>query len=77
MNLRLLPFVFTVITGITFAQTPANDSNSQLTVQGRVVQDPGGQPIRKVDIQLTPRDHRTNENYTTSTDAEGKFESMT
>jgi len=74
VNLRLLPFVFTVIASITFAQTSANDSNSQLTVQGRVVQDPGGQPIRKVDIQLMSRDRRANENYTTSTDAEGKFQ---
>jgi protocatechuate 3,4-dioxygenase beta subunit len=42
-------------------------------VQGRVVQEPGGQPIRKVDIQLQPRDRQTG-SYSGNTDAEGKFQ---
>ena len=73
VSLRLLPVVFTILAGITLAQTPANDSSAALTVQGRVVQDPGGQPIRKADIQLQMR-NQPSESHTATTDAEGKFQ---
>jgi protocatechuate 3,4-dioxygenase beta subunit len=73
VNLRLLPFVFTLIAGVGLAQSPTTDSTAALTVQGRVLQDPGGQPIRKVDVQLQLR-NQPSESRTATTDAEGKFQ---
>ena len=81
MNLRLTLLFFILLAGVVSAQLPATDSTqlpaidstTTLTVQGRVVQEPGGQPIRKVDIQLQPRDRQTG-SYSANTDAEGKFQ---
>ena len=42
-------------------------------VAGQVVQEPGGRPIRKATIQLTPVDQEAGTTYSADTDAEGHF----
>lgn len=63
------------------AQTANPEKATGLTVTGRVLQDPGGQPLRKVDVQLrshelikTGPQEDASESYSASTDAEGKFQ---
>ena len=73
MHWRLSLLLCTVAAVVCFAQNPVTEK-STFTVQGRVVQDPSAQPIRKVDVALTPRDGRQSDQYTASTDAEGKFQ---
>src|SRR5258706_5700589 len=54
------------------AQTPAAISPVNCTVQGRVIQQPGGLPIRKANISLFNGDGDET-NYAALTDEEGRF----
>jgi protocatechuate 3,4-dioxygenase beta subunit len=56
------------------AQTTSPDKPVSFTVTGHVLQDPGGQPLRKVDVQLNPRNGQSSDTYSATTDAEGKFQ---
>jgi len=55
------------------AQTASPDKPVSLIVTGHVLEDPGGQPLRKVDVQLNPR-NGSSDAYSGTTDAEGKFQ---
>jgi protocatechuate 3,4-dioxygenase beta subunit len=74
----ILPLFAVLAAASSTAQNPVTENSvaekSTFTVQGRVLQDPGGQPIRKVDVSLTPRDGQPSDQYTATTDPEGKFE---
>ena len=48
-------------------------SPSGTTIQGTVLQAPGGQPIRKANLQFTARDAQSRNQYSSVTDAEGRF----
>ncbi len=56
------------------AQTPA-PKPSNCTVQGQIVQEPGGRPIRKVEVSLlgATGEERGETEYATVSDAEGRF----
>ena len=73
MHYRLTLLLCVLLSCWCAAQTSSPDKPVGFTVQGRVLQDPGGQPLRKVDIQLNPRDAQKGEQYSATTDAEGKF----
>ena len=73
MHWRLSLFLCAFLPVVGFAQNPVTEK-STFTVQGRVIQDPGAQPIRKVDVALVPRDGQQTNQYTATTDAEGKFQ---
>jgi len=55
------------------AQTTSSDKPG-FTVTGHVLQDPSGQLLRKVDVQLNPRNGQSSDAYSATTDAEGKFQ---
>lgn len=81
MNSRLILALLVLLPGLCVSQTipptsPSSPSDrpTVLIVRGRVVQDPGGQPLRKVDVRFTSRNDQKNEQYSASTDAEGKFQ---
>ena len=56
------------------AQTTTSDKPAGFTVTGHVLQDPSGQPLRKVEVQLNPRNGQSSDAYSATTDAEGKFQ---
>ena len=57
------------------AQTPAPKPSVNCTVRGQIVQQPGGRGIRKVEVQLlgAGNEGRSEDGYTTLTDADGHF----
>ena len=55
------------------AQTVPPKEPSKCTVQGQVIHDPGGQPLKKANIELHPEDKETGTSYKTITDVEGRF----
>ena len=58
------------------AQTPVSKPPTSCTVQGQIVKEPGGQPIRKANVSLLggASDEELGETeYATITDAEGRF----
>jgi len=73
-----LSLVFAVLLTTTLAvQAPASKDKepAKSSVQGQVVQQPGGQPIRKANIQLfgTGNAEGDETEYSAITDAEGRF----
>lgn len=74
MRLRL-PLLLSALLSCTCAsQTNPADKPADFTVQGRVVQEPGGQPLRKAEIQLLAHDRQKNDEASATSDAEGKFQ---
>jgi protocatechuate 3,4-dioxygenase beta subunit len=70
---RLL-IAFSCLATAAFAFQNAPQKNSSgVTIQGKVLQEPGGQPIRKANVQLSARDGKSNGQYSDITDAEGRF----
>lgn len=67
MKCRTLLFAVLFATTLA-AQTPAPKEPAKCTVQGQVVQEPGGQPLKKVNIRLAGSG-----GYAAVTDAEGHF----
>ena len=54
-------------------QNASQKNTSGITIQGKVLQEPGGQPIRKANVQFSARDGQSNGQYSDTTDAEGRF----
>jgi hypothetical protein len=73
MHWRLSLLLWAVLGACGSAQNPVTEK-STFVVQGRVVQDPSAQPIRKVDVALTPRDGQQSNQYSATSDVEGKFQ---
>jgi len=73
MHWRLSLLFCAVLAAGSSAQSPVTEK-STFTVQGRVVQDPSAQPIRKVDVSLVRRDGQQSDQYSATTDGEGKFQ---
>lgn len=74
MGLRLSVLLLALFSSLCVAQTSPSESSKTLTVRGQVIQDPGGQPLRKVDLRFTARSAEHSDDYTATTDAEGKFQ---
>jgi protocatechuate 3,4-dioxygenase beta subunit len=71
--IRLL-IAFSCLVAVAFAlQNASQKNNSGITIQGRVLQEPGGQPIRKASVQFSARDGQSNGQFSDTTDAEGRF----
>jgi protocatechuate 3,4-dioxygenase beta subunit len=54
-------------------QMNSSTAAADLRVKGKVLQEPGDQPIRKATVQLTAEDEHTSNQYAATTDAEGLF----
>jgi hypothetical protein len=70
--LALSCFLFLSVIG---AQSPASKPPSNCTVQGQIIQQPGGQPIRKANVSLSPSGEGRGDDadLVSVTDAEGNF----
>jgi len=65
---------FSFLVAAAFALQNASQKNtSGITIQGKVLQDPGGQPIRKANVQFSARDGQSLDQYSDTTDADGRF----
>jgi len=65
---------FACLVAAAFALQNAPQKNtSGITLQGRVLQEPGGQPIRKANVQFSARDGQSIDQYSDTTDADGRF----
>jgi len=73
MKYCLLLFFVIMLAGASMAQTPAAKGVAKCTVQGKVIQEPGEQPLKKANIQLTRQGQDGGSNYSDVTDAEGYF----
>jgi protocatechuate 3,4-dioxygenase beta subunit len=70
---RLL-IAFSCLVAAAFALQDAPQKNtSGITIQGKVLQDPGGQPIRKANVQFSARDGQSIDQYSDTTGADGRF----
>ena len=74
MHLRLPLLHFVLLSCLGFAQTNPTDGSKAFTLRGEVIEDPGGHPLRKVDLRFTSRSGQKNDEYTATTDVEGKFQ---
>jgi len=68
----LIAFSCLVAAAFAFQNAPQKNT-SGVTIQGKVLQEPGGQPIRKANVQFSARDGQSNGQYSDTTDAEGRF----
>jgi hypothetical protein len=69
-----LTFLFVILlAGTSAAQTPTPKGVAKCTVQGKVIQEPGEQPLKKANIQLMGQSQDESTNYSAATDAEGYF----
>lgn len=73
MRSRLWLVLAVLLATTLAAQTTAPKEPAKCIVQGQVVQEPGGRPIRKATLELTPDDQKDRTSYTSVTDAEGRF----
>lgn len=56
-----------------FSQANTAKEPPKCTVQGKVVHEPGGLPVKKAKIQLQPDDKEDGTSYSATSDAEGEF----
>lgn len=72
--MKRLLIAFSCLIAAAFALQNASPKNtSGITIQGKVLQEPGGQPIRKANVQFIARDGQSNSQYSDTTDADGRF----
>ncbi len=72
--MKRLLIAFSCLVAAAFALQNASPKNiSDITIQGKVLQEPGGQPIRKANVQFTARDGQSIDQYSDTTDADGRF----
>jgi hypothetical protein len=66
---------FLLLLSATAAQTSASKPPSNCTVQGQIIQQPGGQPIRKANVRLsgTAEEQAEETEFVAVTDANGRF----
>ncbi len=65
---------FSCIVATAFAfQNAAPETTSGIAIQGKVLQAPGEQPIRKANVQFSATGGQSNGPYSATTDAEGRF----
>lgn len=63
---------FTCLVANAFVFQTASQTTNGVSVQGKVLDDGGGQPIRKVSVQLSSRDNSQNQ-YSATSDVDGQF----
>ena len=64
---------FVVLASTSAAQTPVWNEAGRCSVQGKVIQEPGGQPLKKTTVMLVGQGQERSLNYSAITDAEGSF----
>jgi hypothetical protein len=56
-----------------YVRPPATEARPAASVEGRVVKDAGGEPVKKALIELIAENQNEGGNYTTITSADGSF----
>jgi hypothetical protein len=69
----IVAFACIVATAFAFQNT-SRETTSGISIQGKVLQAPGEQPIRKANLQFSSRGGQSNSQYSATSDAEGRFE---
>jgi len=64
--------LFAGLVATAFAFRTASQTTTGVSVQGKVLNDGDGQPIRNVSVQLSSRDNSANQ-YSATTDVDGQF----
>lgn len=59
--------------GLAAAQGASSKEPPKCLVQGQVVHEPGGQPLKKVTVKLNPEDKENGTTYKAMSDLEGRF----
>jgi protocatechuate 3,4-dioxygenase beta subunit len=73
VKLLIIAFsLFLTATAFAFQAGPPEQASS-VNMRGKVLQEPGGQPIRKANVQLNGRSGTSPAQYSAVTDAEGQF----
>jgi len=66
---------FLVLAGTVFAQEVLSEKETgKASLEGRVVKEPSGEPVKKAIIELIGQDQQENGNYTATSDQEGHFQ---
>jgi hypothetical protein len=68
----IVAFSCVVATAFAF-QNAVAETTSGIAIEGKVLQAPGGQPIRKANVQFSASGGQSNGPYSATTDAEGRF----
>jgi len=71
---RLLITTFCLVTAAFAFQSASQQKTSGMTIRGQVLQEPGGQPLRKTNVLFIARDGQSNGQYSGTTGADGRFE---
>jgi Carboxypeptidase regulatory-like domain len=71
---RFLVTTFCLVSAAFAFQSTSQQKTSGITIRGQVLQEPGGQPIRKTNVQFIERDGQSNGQYSDTTNADGRFE---
>jgi hypothetical protein len=75
MNLLLRLSLFVVLAGCAFAQGSGElRTAGRAAIQGIVTKDPGGEPVKKVLVELIAENQKEGGDYTATTTAEGAFQ---
>lgn len=74
VSLRLRLPSFLLLSALCSSQIAPSQTPATFSAHGRVVDDPGGKPLRKVGVQFTLHGEPNNDEHSTMTDAEGVFE---
>jgi carboxypeptidase family protein len=74
VSLRLRLPSFLLLSALCSSQVAPSQTPATFSAHGRVVDDPGGKPLRKVGAQFTLHREPNNDEPSTMTDAEGVFE---
>jgi protocatechuate 3,4-dioxygenase beta subunit len=72
MKLAII-FVCTLSLAAAMAQGPDASKPSKASLEGSVVKEPSGEPLKKVILELIGHDQEENGNYTATSDPEGHF----
>ena len=73
MKLLVISFCLVLVPRVCATQANPPEQRSTLSIRGKVLQDPNGQPIRKANVQLNGRKGPTAAQYSAVTDTEGQF----
>jgi protocatechuate 3,4-dioxygenase beta subunit len=73
VKLLVIAFGLILVPRAHAIQANPREQSPTLSVRGKVLQEPNGQPIRKANVQLNGRKGPTTAQYSAVTDAEGQF----
>jgi hypothetical protein len=73
VKLLIMVFCLILVPSASASQADSPEQSPTPSIQGKVLQEPGGQPIRKANVQLNGRREPGTKEHSAVTDAEGQF----